>query len=775
MTVSASALKIAVTDLSNIVSVFQGVTLTNKENIDVSDKIAAVWQYDSVGNQYLPIDATLFKTTRFNTATSVDFFIVALAGTINIADILFTTLINADTAPDALQCTPGSLSTQGQPNTWSASSGAVDVSINTDQSGAAVFDTVFARTRVPVSVYTPGLQGMPVMNYANGSFYNVAKAIFIDGYNSKAVSTIAGNTNDETAVISLDSGHGFAVDQVVEIVGLQFANAQYWNETSLLLLGDFYGTDDSIIDEKGHQIGVQGDVKLTSEQFKNGTSSIKFDGSGDYLMTPAAGICDFGTGDFTTEMWIRPTTDSQAVLIDNRPVGVQGNQFTIALNYGAPGRIGLYTNGAWKLTSTGTISLNTWTHIAFSRVSGVTKLFINGVLDNSDADTVSYVVANTMYIGGNSYAIGESIFNGYIDDFRITKGVGRYTADFTPPGDLATNTNTNCATGSTFRVIESNATSIKVRVPKRFFMNYAGGASVTVKGASLGWNLEFDYPANYRMVISTSGNDDLPKQYLYIDDKVTTYLGFVYLIGYDMVTAMPATGMPTGTGQSPYDTYGQYSRKNYNTLTQSWHFIGDEHFFYWFNDHISSATTAYQWGRVMFFGHLVADHPELKKHTACIKQNYNGTTSPQTMNATSVYSDYFPYSSASTSMYDKFVPIRTIQGAAIEVVKPNLMARHVCGGRPGCSGNMINYYAQYQPVSGQLMYGDRVDILDQASAQYRGSMPGMKIPLYSFNYTDYCGDIVMIDGVRHLKMCSSDSAAAANKMFYFIAIDGGWR
>jgi hypothetical protein len=77
---------------------------------------------------------------------------------------------------------------------------------------------------------------------------------------------------------------------------------------------------------------------------------------------------------------------------------------------------------------------NQWVHVAVTRNSGTTRLFING---NIEATLSNDTRNNTT--GTNGLLIGRQLgsttndFNGYISDLRITKGHARYTANFTPP------------------------------------------------------------------------------------------------------------------------------------------------------------------------------------------------------------------------------------------------------------------------------------------------------------------------------------------------------
>ena len=60
------------------------------------------------------------------------------------------------------------------------------------------------------------------------------------------------------------------------------------------------------------------------------------------------------------------------------------------------------------------------------------RLFLNGVQQGSNA-TVSSITVGGMNFTIGDWSNGGRPFNGYIQDVRITKGVARYTANFTPP------------------------------------------------------------------------------------------------------------------------------------------------------------------------------------------------------------------------------------------------------------------------------------------------------------------------------------------------------
>jgi len=93
--------------------------------------------------------------------------------------------------------------------------------------------------------------------------------------------------------------------------------------------------------------------------------------------------------------------------------------------------------GTNLLTSSTTLTANTWAHVAVVRsgsLTGNVKIYINGtaVATSTVALTTSYTNTDVMYIGADR--LGTTTFAGYLDDVRITKNNARYTANFTPPG-----------------------------------------------------------------------------------------------------------------------------------------------------------------------------------------------------------------------------------------------------------------------------------------------------------------------------------------------------
>lgn len=85
------------------------------------------------------------------------------------------------------------------------------------------------------------------------------------------------------------------------------------------------------------------------------------------------------------------------------------------------------------------MAANTWAHVALSRVSGTTRLYVDGIEKGSWADSTNYLTA-PLRIGRSAFASASAEdFSGQVDEFRVTKGIGRYSANFTVPASAYPN------------------------------------------------------------------------------------------------------------------------------------------------------------------------------------------------------------------------------------------------------------------------------------------------------------------------------------------------
>lgn len=205
----------------------------------------------------------------------------------------------------------------------------------------------------------------------------------------------------------------------------------YWSNVVLAMHMD----DAGLTDLKGHAVTLAGNTALSSTQSKFGGYSAYFDGAGDFLYPVNSGPdFAFGTGDFTVEMWVYlPSLGVSRELYDGRPTSTNG--MYVCTYVSEKNTIGLFVSSVERIIGTTALAAMTWYHVALCRSGTSTKLFLNGVQEGATySDGNNYLgAANRPLIGINAYNSSTSAMLGYIDDLRVTKGVARYTANFTPP------------------------------------------------------------------------------------------------------------------------------------------------------------------------------------------------------------------------------------------------------------------------------------------------------------------------------------------------------
>jgi hypothetical protein len=187
-----------------------------------------------------------------------------------------------------------------------------------------------------------------------------------------------------------------------------------------------------------------------------------FSGSSSYLSGPNTTALQMGTGDYTVEFWIYQTSvaGSQVMLEIGRPNTSSVPGFQIDTISGVINVYGGTTTGTLLITAGSTQVVNTWYHVALTRQSNSTKLFINGAQSGATVtDSTNYTSA-FVWFGANAGG-GSAYFNGFLSNARAVKGTAVYTANFTPPtAPLTAITNTSLLITGTGQGMFNNATFV---------------------------------------------------------------------------------------------------------------------------------------------------------------------------------------------------------------------------------------------------------------------------------------------------------------------------
>jgi hypothetical protein len=256
--------------------------------------------------------------------------------------------------------------------------------------------------------------------------FNVAFAPTGSGTKSEAV-IVTHNGTGGTTTLNV-SGTVAAVD------------ASFASVTALMHM-DGANAGTVFTDQRANTVASTG-VTTSTTQFKYGTTSAYFNGTQSTPMTVTAAAAapnglTMSTGDFTQEAWVYPTayptaSTGQFVLFGNAPTtGTAYRAITVGVNMMDTGKLRVQSSYDIFLTGTVVVAKNAWTHIAVTRSGTTMRLYVNGVLDVSATNTNDFSAAFPLYVG--QLGGGAVNYTGYIDEFRVTKGLARYTSNFTPP------------------------------------------------------------------------------------------------------------------------------------------------------------------------------------------------------------------------------------------------------------------------------------------------------------------------------------------------------
>lgn len=154
-----------------------------------------------------------------------------------------------------------------------------------------------------------------------------------------------------------------------------------------------------------------------------------FNGTSQYFLCPGIAL---DSGNFTIEAWFKVTALTR---LYGTIVGNIASSFSNGA--GNPTFLMVYQNNKIafggpnlnpQLLSTTNINLNEWYHVAISRDATSTRMYVNGVLEDTDTGVLPIKFSTGYRIGSNGWDGINSYFNGRIDDVRISTGV--YTSNF---------------------------------------------------------------------------------------------------------------------------------------------------------------------------------------------------------------------------------------------------------------------------------------------------------------------------------------------------------
>jgi hypothetical protein len=157
--------------------------------------------------------------------------------------------------------------------------------------------------------------------------------------------------------------------------------------------------------------------------------SIAFNGSSNYLNLSTDADLQFGTGNWTVEFFVKLNSTTSGTLFDWRPTSTNG---AYPYLYVTNGKINYFVNNTIAITGTVTLTAGTWYHVAVSKGSGSTRLYIAGNQDGTTySDSVNYS-AGFLTIGKQSFT-SAGFLNGNLTNYRVTKGQALYVSNFGVP------------------------------------------------------------------------------------------------------------------------------------------------------------------------------------------------------------------------------------------------------------------------------------------------------------------------------------------------------
>ena len=142
-----------------------------------------------------------------------------------------------------------------------------------------------------------------------------------------------------------------------------------------------------------------------------------FDGSGDYIYTPAQTVFNIGSNSASVELWAYSLSPAVDVSF-----GGQNGGSTSTIRLLQYGGYYAYTINNDTVQSTSIpLKLNQWVHLVVTITGGVARMFVNGVLGNYTTGFGSIASHSEAYVVGCEEGVAN-YYTGYLTDYRFVNG-----------------------------------------------------------------------------------------------------------------------------------------------------------------------------------------------------------------------------------------------------------------------------------------------------------------------------------------------------------------
>jgi hypothetical protein len=277
-----------------------------------------------------------------------------------------------------------------------------------------------------------GIQQADISEPLTGTF------VVQNGQSNKTFNVVADTLTEGAEIFTLTLSDVTSSNVSVTINDTSTAGDPYFSSVSLLMHMDGTNGSTTFTDVKSHSLTAMNSPTISTAQKKYGTASGSFNGSNTLVSIAATNDLNLSSGDFTIEAFIRPTALGGIIIGSRHSSGTAFGNFNFNLNYPTNNMSLTGTSDAIIVQGSiaGMATNSTWYHVAATKSGTTWRLFLDGVqVGTAVTAVVPYNSSGHVWTVGGGLNVGNpyGVFNGYIDEVRVTKGVARYIAGFTPP------------------------------------------------------------------------------------------------------------------------------------------------------------------------------------------------------------------------------------------------------------------------------------------------------------------------------------------------------